>query len=426
MEALYRMSPGAGLRGFCPSAHGLFLCCLVLLALNPTRGSTDEGRFRLSGYAKSFAMLQQRVSVPEIRKPESRRMWLNRVRLKLVWRPAREVSGEFAYELSARATGAPSPATPWLPSSALFDYRVRDLETRLYPRIDGTGRGFTMTQNLDRAVVTVSLPHADVYVGRQVVAFGSARAVNPTDVVAPFSPEVLDKEERVGVDAIRLRVPVGIMGELDAGFVPGRDFSTQSGAGFVRGRFVSHGADVYVTAMGFRDHLLLGLDVAGPLGDAGAWVEAAWIRKPDGRSFPRISTGLDHRFSNGVYGTLEYHLNGAGASRTRDYHTLLEDRTYVAGGVFLLGRHYVAPGLAWQLTPLWSVRLTALCNLTDRSAFMSAAFEYGVFQNGSISGGVLFGHGRGSGVSSSPVSIDVPSEFGPFPTLGFVSVSYYF
>ncbi len=426
MEALYRMSPGAGLRRFCPPAHGLFLCCLVLLALIPTTGLTHEGRIRLSGYAKSFAMLQQRVSVPEIRKPESRRIWLNRVRLKLIWRPAREVSGEFAYELSARVTGAPSSATPWLPSPALFDYRVRDFESRLYPRIDVRGRGFTMTQNLDRAVVTVSLPRADVYVGRQVVAFGSARAVNPTDVVAPYSPEVLDKEERLGVDSIRLRVPVGTMGELDAGFVPGRDFSTESGAAFVRGRFVSHGADVYVTAMGFRDHLLVGLDAARSLGDAGAWVEAVWIRRPDGRSFPRISTGLDHRFSNGVYGTLEYHLNGAGASRTRDYHTLLEDQTYLAGGVFLLGRHYVAPGLAWQLTPLWSVRLSVLCNLTDRSAFLSPAFEYGISQNGSISGGVLFGLGRGSGESSSRVSIDVPSEFGPFPALGFASLSYYF
>ncbi len=426
MEALSRMLRATGRSCSRPPAHGLFLCFPVLLVLISTRGSTEEGRFRLNGYAKSFALLQQPVSVPEIRNPESRRIWLNRVRTKLFWRPSYVVSGEFAYELSARATGSTSSGAAWAAAPSLFDYRVRDLGTRLYPRNDAADRGFTVTQNLDRAVVTVSLPRAELHVGRQVVAFGSARAVNPTDVVAPYSPEVLDKDERVGVDAIRLRVPVGMMGELDAGVVPGRDVSTRSGAGFVRGGFISRGVDVYLTAMGYRDHLLLGMDLAGSLGDAGAWLEAAWTRRPDGRSFLRISTGLDHRFPNGIYGTLEYHLNGAGVSRTGDYYKLLDDRTYTAGGVFLLGRHYVAPGLAWQLTPLWSVHLPVLWNLSDRSAFLSPSFEYGCFQNGSVSGGVLFGLGRSSGASPFPASLDVRSEFGPFPTLGFVSMSYYF
>lgn len=420
---MYRTLPGSRSR---PTAPGLFLCLPVLLVLIPTGASTEEGRFRLSGYARSFAMLQQPVSVPEIRNPEARRMWLNRVRTNLIWRPARVVSGEFAYELSVRATGATSSGPAWLAAPSLFDYRVRDLGARLYPRVDGTDRGFSVTQNLDRAVVTVSLPRADIYVGRQVVAFGSARAVNPTDVVAPYLPDVLDREERVGVDALRLRAPVGTTGELDAGVVPGWDLSKRSGAGFVRGGFISHGADVYVMAMGFRDHLLLGLDLAGSLGDAGAWLEAAWTRRPDGRSFLRISTGLDHRLGNGVYGTLEYHLNGAGVSRARDYYTLLDDRTHTAGGVFLLGRHYAAPSLAWQITPLWSVRLPVLWNLSDRSAFLSPAFEYGCFQNGSVSGGVLFGLGRGSGATPSMASKDAQSEFGPFPTLGFASMSYYF
>ncbi len=426
MEALYRILPGAGRRSSRTPAHGLYLCLPVLLVLIPTRGSTEEDRFRLSGYAKTFAMYQQPASVPEFRNEESPRIWLNRVRAKLLWRPAHVVSGEFAYELSVRVTGASSSGAAWLAAPSLFDYRVRDLETRLFPRGDATARGFTASQNLDRAVVTVSLPRADIYVGRQVVAFGSARTVNPTDVVAPYSPEVLDKEERVGVDAIRLRVPVGTMGELDAGVVPGWDVSTRSGAGFVRGGFISHGVDVYMMAMGFRDHLLLGLDLAGSLGDAGAWLEAAWTRRPDGRSFLRISTGLDHQFPNGIYGTLEYHLNGAGVSRARDYATLRDDRTYTAGGVFLLGRHYVAPGLAWQLTPLWSVHLPVLWNLTDRSAFLSPAFEYGILQNGSVSGGVLFGLGRSTGASPMSDSRDARSEFGPFPTLGFVSMSYYF
>ena len=392
----------------------------------PTRGWTDEGRLSLTGYVKGFGMVREPVSDTEIRDPETQRILLNRVRLKLFWRPGFGVTGEFAYELSGRAPGAPSSDASRLPAPAPFDYRVKDLRTRLYPAPGAERRGFTITQNLDRAVVTISLPRADVYLGRQVVAFGSARVVNPTDVVAPYSPQALDKEERVGVDAIRLRVPVGMMGELDAGVIPGWDLSKKSGAGFVRGRFFSHGTDVYVMAMGFQDRLLLGVDLARSLGDAGAWLEAAWTRAPAGRSFLRVSTGLDYRFSNGAYGTLEYHLNGAGVSSTRDYWRLFADRTYAAGGVYLLGRHYVAPAMAWQLTPLWSVRMPVLWNLSDRSAYLSPAFEYGFLQDAFVSGGVLYGYGRGPAPVRTGVSEKVESEFGLYPTVCFASLHYYF
>ena len=70
--------------------------------------------------------------------------------------------------------------------------------------------------------------------------------------------------------------------------------------------------------------------------------------------------------------------------------------------------------------------MPVLWNLSDRSAFLSPAIEYGCFQNGTVSGGVLLGLGRGSGAPPSRASNGVQSEFGPFPTLGFVSMSYYF
>ncbi|MBN2105171.1 bifunctional alpha,alpha-trehalose-phosphate synthase (UDP-forming)/trehalose-phosphatase [bacterium] len=59
---------------------------------------------------------------------------------------------------------------------------------------------------------------AAVYCGRQDIVWGSARTVNPMDVIAPFSFGSLDTEDRRGVDAIRLRIPVGCMGEIDFRF----------------------------------------------------------------------------------------------------------------------------------------------------------------------------------------------------------------
>jgi len=78
-------------------------------------------------------------------------------------------------------------------------------------------------QNLDRLYATVAAPHFDLYVGRQAIAWGSARAVNPTDIIAPFLYTEIDTEDRVGVDAARLRIPAGALGEIDAAYVGGED-----------------------------------------------------------------------------------------------------------------------------------------------------------------------------------------------------------
>ena len=76
-------------------------------------------------------------------------------------------------------------------------YRLIDLEARLYPGSNGEVKTFGVFQNLDRILVTINMPWADLFLGRQAIAWGSSRVVNPTDVLAPYTFDELDPEDRV-------------------------------------------------------------------------------------------------------------------------------------------------------------------------------------------------------------------------------------
>ncbi len=114
---------------------------------------------------------------------------------------------------------------PLLADIDRFGYRVTDFDSRLYPCENDTAGSFAIFQNLDRLYLGLKADDFDLYIGRQAIAWGSARVINPTDVLVPYKFEELDTEERIGVDALRVRIPLGSLSEFDAGAVFGEDFN---------------------------------------------------------------------------------------------------------------------------------------------------------------------------------------------------------
>ena len=129
----------------------------------------------------------------------------NRLRLKLGFAPADWLAFDCEYDVSPRIQDARlfGPGL-FAPGAALSGYRLTDLRARLYPGPGEAPESFAVFHNLDRLMVTIKTGPADIVVGRQPIAWGSARIVNPTDLLAPFAFNELDKEERTGVDALRV------------------------------------------------------------------------------------------------------------------------------------------------------------------------------------------------------------------------------
>ncbi len=349
----------------------------------------------------------------------------NRLRFNLINSFSEHISFDFAYDFFLRIQ---DPSLFENRAEVLnvdpLDYRVADLDSPIYPGDSDPIGSVGVFQNLDRANVTAWLPFADVIVGRQAIAWGSARVVNPTDVIAPFTYGELDTEDRTGVDAVRVRVPIGALSEVDAGYVFGRDFAVDRSAFFFRCQFNVAKTDVSPLFVRFREQLLVGIDVARGIGSVGAWIEGARVftmEQDDAISdYLRVSTGMDYSFGGETYGFIEYHFNGAGVRDPEDYFANLNRPTYRDAAVYLMGAHYFALGTTHQLTPLVALSGQFLANVTDPSFFFSSAIEYNIEQDFYLSAGAFIG------IGDRPQGEYFQSEFGGYSNILFLSFRIYY
>jgi hypothetical protein len=400
-----------------------------------------SGRISVAGYFKSYFLA---LKQPEISNyPPSRNQPFigavnNRLRLNLSGSINHRASLTLAYDFSPRVQDQ-SLFEPQMLYLGLQNqaYRAVDLESRLYPQKKDSVSSFAIFQNLDRAFLTLKTKPADIYVGRQAIAWGSARVINPTDVLAPFAFDELDVEDRIGVDAIRVRMPIGLLGEMDAGYVFGRDFELERSAMFLRSKFNYLNTDISLLAVDFQENLLTGLDIARSIGGAGFWLETAYVfvdalnsdKSDCSQDYFRGSAGLDYSLRDGTYLFAEYHFNQAGAKKPDKYLTVIQDIAYREGSVYLLGRHYLAPGISHQLTPLITFSGEALLNMADPSIFVMPQLEYNIAEDIYVSAGAYVGLGDSPKYvldrDYNP-SLRLRSEFGTYPDFYFTSFRVYF
>lgn len=369
----------------------------------------------------------------------------NRLRLKLSVRPAGPLSFNAAYDISPRIQD-PSlfKESPYIFSMDPSSYRIKDFDTLIAPKGDAPDTSFGIYHNLDRFFVTIQYSFCDIYLGRQAIAWGSAHMINPTDILAPFSLTELDQEERYGVDAVRIRIPLGMMNELDAGYVFGKDFSSEhfssrEQAFFIRGKGYRWKTDMAIILMGFKEHAMAGLDLARAIGGAGVWLEGAYVR-PDffrdsnvsanpginDSSYIRISTGMDGSLSKKLYGFVEYHFNSAGTSSPEAYMNLFSTTPYHDGAVYLMAEHYLTLSGTYQLNPLTTTTVTLIYNIRDNSLSLSPEAEYNISENIYIAAGAILGIGKRPTKQPSSTGPVFHSEFGAYPDMYWASFRIYF
>jgi hypothetical protein len=415
---------------------GLLVFAIALAA--PVR---SEDGLSFGGYFKNFSLLLLPPSAlsgtATIDRPDMGAVD-NRLRLELACRPSDRVSFDAAYAVSARIEDSRLfSGGLFYPGLELADYRLADVRDRLYPGPGVSPGSFGLYQNLDRFAVTIRTGAADIILGRQAVAWGSARVINPTDILAPFAFNELDKEERTGVDALRVRIPLGAMEELDVGIVAGDRLQARRNAFFLRGKFRALETDVSALAMAFRGHLLLGLDLARSIGGAGAWLEAAYVAPEvflrDGEAddgYVRASAGVEYNFGPKAYGFAEYHFSSAGEREPESYLASIATATaYRDGAVYFLGRHYMSLGLTTRITPLLPFTGLVIANLGDLSLVLAPSVEYNIAQNIYLAGGAYIGVGKKPEIPAGDPGAApdlLHSEFGSYPDMLYASFRIYF
>lgn len=403
------------------------LACLALAL--PARA----GGLSAKGYLKTYLYSSEPANVRNypLEQPDGPyAVSENKFRLKAYWDGGAALRAEAAYELIF--TARPEELAAARPLAAGYGYRVSDMAPVLSPSAGGEARPAALLQNLDRLFVTWSPAPFDLYAGRQALAFGSGRAVNPTDVLAPYPYGTIDTEERRGVDALRLKVPNGDLGELDAGWLPGADWSARDGAAFLRGRGRLLNSDLTLISAAFRGNLMAGADIERNFGGASVRAEAAQVwagtlrDRAGSDDFFRLTAGAEYNFSllGGTDAWLEYHYNGAGAAKQAGYTSRAETTAYREANVTLLGRHYLSAGAGAQLSTLVSAGASVLVNLGDGSFYTLPSLEWNAAENIYISAGALIPSGPRAafdGLQARPAS-----EFGLYDRALYASVRKYF
>jgi hypothetical protein len=400
----------------------LFSILIVLVSfLTPcgTHLHAGETSVKIGGYIKNFFLLTD-VS------DDSTFEALSRLRLKMDISPSASTVFEFAYELLPQLREPGLSFTP-LPAPELLSYRAFDLDETIYPDNERSGSDFVLSQNLDRTFLALTTSAADIYAGRQPIAFGTARVISPTDIIAPFTYNTIAKEELVGVDAVRIKKPLAEMGELDLGLVFGEDFEPDKSASFIRLKLYQLQTDIAFMAMIFRKNILLSIDMARSIGGAGVWLEAAQTLaggasryRPEENYF-RLSTGSDYSFTSKFYAYFEYHYSGAGTSSAEHYFDAISETAFTDGAVYLLGRHYLAPGFSYEITPLIIFNAQALVNIEDGSALASSGIEYNVAQDVYLEFRAYVGIGEKSSDTAHP-----QNEFGLYPDVYYTALNIYY
>ncbi|MBD3335482.1 MAG: hypothetical protein GF355_08185 [Candidatus Eisenbacteria bacterium] len=408
--------------------HIMTIGCAMLVLWSCCAGAAE---LQLSGYWKSFLTAVDTGAL-ETDDPPPAGQATGTLRLAARVRGPVETEMEAAYELEPRVQDRLFFAEGF---AELFGFqpsgfRVSDLDRRFYPSSDDSARSFGLFQNLDRLHLQWRLSWGDLDLGRQAVAWGMSKAVSPLDFAAPYAFNELDVEERIGVDAARLRIPVGMLSEIDLGYLAGEDFDADKSGAYLRGRFYVERTDLSVLGAVYRDHLLAGAGMARAAGGAGIWTEASYTAAKElddsaaAERFWRVSAGADYNFSGVLYAFLEYHYSGAGTTDPDDYIHQQAQAAFAGTSVYLLGEHYLSPGASWQLTPLITADGQFLFNVGDGSGFAMLQGEHNVAQNVYLRAGVYIGFGPGPSLGA--LGGRLRSEFGAYPDLAFASFRVYF
>lgn len=397
------------------NASSLLALALALALLVLSVSSAAEVKF--SGYAKSFALAMDSVDAQLFESPRTYQSQ-NSVRFMLegfgdntVW--------QIHYEITPVFVSRELPFEPRALDTPLGSYRFSDPDLLLAEN----GSKQRVYQNLDRFNVQFQFDQGDLTIGRQAIAFGSARIISPPDIFLPFNEVALDTEYRSGVDAIRFQRPVGQLGEIDMGIVLGDGADRDTSAAFLRMRNNYRGMDLQLSIVEYADQFLAGAGLETALGDFGFWFDIASVTGDE--DYVRASTGLDYTFSENLLLQVEYHYNGAGTDQKERYLARRSTLPYQRGGVFLLGEHYLIPVLSVQPSPLWSLLFGMIYNFSDQSRFTFLTSEYNARDNLYMDFGIY--HFSGDKLEVLPNGLPVlQSEYGDVPTQIYTSLRYYF
>jgi hypothetical protein len=139
----------------------------------------------------------------------------------------------------------------------------------------------------------------------------------------------------------------------------------------------ARGVDFSFTGGRFSGDDVIGVDLAGQIGQAGVRAELTRVRSREGKVFARSLVGIDYAFANTLTMSAELYHDGSGADSPDGYDFL----ALVTGARQTLAQHYFGLHAGYEITPLLKFNADIVLNLDDHSRFISPSLTYSIRTN---------------------------------------------
>ncbi|MEK7234662.1 MAG: hypothetical protein AAB268_12665 [Elusimicrobiota bacterium] len=303
-------------------------------------------------------------------------------------------AGSFFRTMEFRQFGY-SPPKPWL-----------DMEHTVST---GTTNGYGV--GAYRAWVGVEGERGVLRAGRQRIAWGSGKLWNPTDVLNPYDPTSVERDERHGVDALYARVGVGSLAQAELAWAPGGVWAQH--ALLARGRANWEGWDASLLGgkiPGSTASFVLGGDLAGAVFDGTAHGELAWFNPANRTPYWKAGLGYDYSFVSGAAIAVEaYHAGNGAADPLRYNYAAL--RAGLEPGV---AKDYAGATFSKDLHTLVKFECAAIVNLDDGSTLSYPSLAWNALPDLWLT------------VAWRRFGGDKISEYGRLPNSTLLSAQYWF
>ncbi|MDB9787102.1 hypothetical protein OAB57_03275 [Bacteriovoracaceae bacterium] len=386
-------------------------CAVFFLFLPSVFATVDLRGYTLAQISISTPVLKtsdHQLSVIEFKN-------INRLHLLQVFKDESQL--ELEIELNQLYQIDHGPIKNYLSSGS---YRIDDFSQSIV-RSHSNLKKYYLLKELDRLSYSRSIGSLDVVIGRQQISFGSAKMINPTDIFTPFSVNEINKEERSGIDAVRMRGEMGSNAEIDTGLIIGEQFDRDESAAYLRLIVPYKNIEIKPIVAYYYQAWAAGIDVIIPIEGSILYFESLMTSPKKETSYTRISTGVEYQWTEDFYSTIEYHYNGSGEGNQNDYDLFSKRFSQTHGRSYLLNRHYIAFLGAYQISALHSAQLSILSSIQDHSALVSTSWEASLNADMVFSLGGYFGVGERSGSLTRP-----ESEFGLYGKTIYSKLKCYF
>ena len=263
----------------------------------------------------------------------------------------------------------------------------------------GHGSSLYSRQSLYRLYLTYESPGLRLDLGKQRLAWGVMRHFRPSDLFNPESPLQIQQGERLGIDGLRLKVPLRADDDLETVLAPSR--AGHEGKRAAKLHFVKGKYDFSLLHGELEDMKVSGITFDGYIGDGGFRGEL--LRVDDALRAPywMWTLGGDYYFPDNAQACLEYFNNGG---NTGEPLARVNPLSPYQGIIRTKKRQFLSLSYSKVLNPLKSLSLFAAWDIDGHSFALAPRYTWNYSKNRElILGTSLFG-GSSQGEYSSALN----------------------